>query len=253
MDSGTERAELSVAGPTTEELPMTPQVDNQILMRLSESERARLAPSLERVALQRDALLAEPGTPFRYAYFPVGCVLSSIIVLSDGASVEAATVGNEGMVYVGLASHRGKSPYRIIPQISGDCLRMPVDALSDALRELPQLRDLIHRYCLALHLQSSQNAACNLRHDIKQRLSRWLLVSADRSNNEELDLTQESLSVMLGVRRQSVNVTVGMLQREGLIAIRRGAIRIVDRARLEAAACECYRTTVAMYDSVMSN
>ena len=231
---------------------MKPQLENQILARLNDAEHARLAPSLERITLQRDALLAEPWTPLRFAYFPTGCVLSSIVVLKDGTGVEAATVGNEGMVYVGIASQQLKSPYRIIPQISGDCLRVPVETLQNALRELPELTGLIHRYTLALHLQSSQNAACNLRHDIKQRLSRWLLVSADRSSSDELDLTQESLSIMLGVRRQSVNVTVGLLQREGLIAIRRGAIKIVDRPRLEAAACECYRTTAAMYDHVMS-
>lgn len=230
---------------------MIGHLQNLILKRLNEQETALLTSRLERISLPRSTLLAEPGTPLEFAYFPAGCVLSSIVVLDNGTSVETATAGNEGMVYVGLSAQQQHSPFRIITQIAGDCLRIRADALERTLRELPHLQTLLHRYCLSLLLQTSQNAACNLRHTVEQRMARWLLVCGDRSGHQELDLTQEFLSLMLGVRRQSVNVTAGLLQRKGLIAYRRGGIRVLDRAGLEATACECYRVTSRLYELVM--
>jgi CRP-like cAMP-binding protein len=232
-------------------MPAQGRGQNRLLGCLSEAEYQPLARHSERVKLSTDTLLAEPGTQLEYAYFPVGCVLSSIVVLSNNSSVEAATAGNEGMVHVGLALDQRNSPYRIVPQISGECLRIPVNAFHDALQDIPRLRDVLQRYCLTLLLQSSQNAACNLRHNTEERTARWLLVCADRANRTELDLTQEFLGELLGVRRQSVNVSVGALQRAGLIAYRRGGMTIVDRAGLEAAACECYRVNIDLYNSVM--
>ncbi|MFO1092752.1 MAG: Crp/Fnr family transcriptional regulator [Planctomycetaceae bacterium] len=208
-------------------------------------------PHLERVTLSRDALLAEPGASVEYAYFPVGCVLSLIVVLDNGVSVEAGTAGNEGMVYIGVFAGQSTSPFRIVPQSPGDCLRIPQSALEKALDAIPRLRVVLQRYCLVLLLQSTQNAACNLRHSTEQRLARWLLVSADRAAGSQLALTQDSLSVLLGVRRQSINIAIGTLHRAGLISYRRGSISIVDRAGLEAVACECYRTNAKTFDRVM--
>lgn len=230
---------------------MNGQLQNRILMRLNEHDAGEVIARCERISLPRSSLLAEPGAMMEFAYFPVGCVLSSIVILDNGTSVETATAGNEGMVYVGLTAQQHSSPFRIITQIAGGCLRIRADALERSLRELPQLQALLHRYCLSLLLQTSQNAACNLRHTVEQRMARWLLVCGDRSGNEELDLTQEFLSLMLGVRRQSVNVTAGLLQRKGLIAYRRGGIKVLDRAGLEATACECYGVTSRLYDQVM--
>jgi len=228
------------------------QTPNLILSRLSATETERLLPRLERLSLAQAAVIAEPGDHLEYAYFPVGCVLSTIVVLKNGASVEVATTGNEGVVEIGSLVGRQRPPYRIIAQIGGDCLRIRNDILRDMLDELPTLRKLLQRYTIALLHQTQQNSACNLRHSIEERMSRWLLVCADRAGREELDLTQEFLSVMLGVRRQSVNVTAGLLQRAGLISYRRGGIRIVDRAGLEAVACECYRLGSDLYSQAMS-
>jgi len=186
-----------------------------------------------------------------YAYFPVNCVLSTIVVLQNGASVEASMAGNEGMVPIGLTVDQTASPFRIVPQVAGECLRIRADAFHEALADQPRLRELLQRYCVALYLQASQNAACNIRHTTEERLARWLVVCADRSGQNEFELTQEFLSVMLGVRRQSVNVTVGALQRAGLIAFRRGRIAIVNRPGLEEAACECYRFNLEAYNDVM--
>lgn len=233
-------------------MPMNGQSQNKILDRLSEADYSRLAAKLERVRMPHATVISEPGQPLEYAYFPVGCVLSSIISLGNGMSVEASTTGNEGMVDVGLAVSRNTTPYRIIQQVAGDCLRIRAESFYDALEELPRLHRLLHKYCLTLLRQSSQNSACNLRHSVEERMSRWLLVCADRSNKHEMDLTQEFLSAMLGVRRQSVNVTAGLLQRAGLIAYRRGGVKILDREGLQAAACECYRITARMYEHNMS-
>jgi CRP-like cAMP-binding protein len=231
---------------------MTEQIRNLLLNRLSAAEAERLRPRLERLSVPQAAVIAEPRDHLEHAYFPIGCVLSTIVVLQNGASVEAATTGNEGLVDIGSLNGRPRPPHRIIAQVAGDCLRIRNDVLRDMLEELPTLRKLMQRYCIALLHQTQQNSACNLRHSIEERMSRWLLVCADRAGREELDLTQEFLSIMLGVRRQSVNVTAGLLQRAGLIAYRRGGIRIVDRAGLEASACECYGIGAELYAQAMS-
>ena len=230
---------------------MQGRIQNRILGCLSEEEYAPLIPYLERVTLSKNSLLAEPGGRLEYAYFPVGCVLSFIVVLRNGNCVEAATAGNEGMVYVGLAAEQTISPYRIVPQISGDCLRIPSAALQQLLQEIPRLQEVLQRYCLAMLLQTSQNSACNLRHNTEERLARWLLVCADRSGRDDLELTQEFLATLLGVRRQSVNVAIGAMQRSGLINYRRGGITIADRDGLRSAACECYRVVAETYERTM--
>jgi CRP-like cAMP-binding protein len=232
---------------------MSGHTTNLILNRLSAAETERLLPRLEKQTFPQATVVAEPGDHLEYTYFPVGCVLSTIVVLKNGASVETATTGNEGIVEIGCLIGRPRPPYRIIVQVGGDCLRIRNDVLRDMLEELPILRKLLQRYCIALLHQTQQNSACNLRHSIEERMARWLLVCADRAGRDELDLTQEFLSVMLGVRRQSVNVTAGVLQRAGFVAYRRGGIRILDRAGLEAAACECYRLNSELYAQAMSS
>ena len=232
---------------------MTQLLENRILARLNDAEHAQLAPRFERVALPRSLLIAEPGVPPEFAYFPINCVLSSLIVFENGTTVEAATSGREGMVYAGFAMGPGPMPFRIIPQIGGDCLRIGAEELLRSVREVPRLGLLLQRYCLTLLLETSQNAACNLRHSVEQRMARWLLLCADRSGRDEFELTQEFLAMMLGVRRQSVNVTAGLLHDRQLIDYRRGGIRILDRAGLANAACECYRAITRLYTPEMTD
>ncbi|MBL8849681.1 MAG: Crp/Fnr family transcriptional regulator [Planctomycetaceae bacterium] len=223
--------------------------ENRILARLSDAEHEQLAPRFDRVALTRSFVIAEPGMTLEFAYFPVGCVLSSLIVFENGMTVETATAGNEGMVYAGLSLRPQHMPYRIIPQIAGECLRIAAEELLRSIREIPRLGALLQRYCLSLLLETSQNAACNLRHTVEQRMARWLLLCADRSGKDEFELTQEFLAMMLGVRRQSVNVTAGLLNDRRLIDYRRGGIKVLDRAGLTSAACECYRAISRLYDA----
>lgn len=196
-------------------------------------------------------VVCDPGEPLRFVHFPVTGLMSSIIVFHDGAAVEAATIGNEGMSGIALLVGERASPFRVIQQIEGESLRIAAAALKDVLAESPGLRELMARYALTLMQQSAQTAACNLRHPVRERMCRWLLASADRIGREEFALTQEFMAVMLGVRRQSVSVTAVELQEEGLITYRRGKLRIVDRVRLERSACECFRASRDAYERMM--
>ena len=164
--------------------------------------------------------------------------------LQIAARAHAGQKDKSGLPYI-------NHPLRVMGRVEGEAAQI-VALLHDVLEDIPRLRKLLHKYCLALLHQSFQNSACNLQHSVEERMARWLLVCADRSNKSDLDLTQEFLSAMLGVRRQSVNVTAGQLQRAGLIAYRRGGVKIIDRQGLTAAACECYRVTTGMYERNMS-
>lgn len=225
---------------------------NQLLARLPAESREGLLSRLKRVQIAAGGILCEPRQPLEAVHFPLSCVFSSLVVMEDGSAVEGSTTGNEGMVGVWLMADEPAGPHRIIQQVEGESLAMPVDEFRHALREYAGLRQLLERYSLMLLYQAGQNAACNVRHTVEERMCRWLLTCADRAGKEELSLTQEFLSIMLGVRRQSVNLTAGVLQRAGFISYRRGGVRILDRAGLEGAACECYRVTRAMYDRMLN-
>ncbi|HEX6985644.1 MAG TPA: Crp/Fnr family transcriptional regulator, partial [Planctomycetaceae bacterium] len=220
---------------------------NRLLAMLPPEDFDRLSRRMERVTLPLKAVVVEPREPIRHAYFPLTNVLSSIIVLADGTTIESATIGNEGMSGVGLLVGELAGPYRVIQQVEGESLRVPVADFRETLSESLALRQLVERYTLTLLQQSSQNAACGLSHSVEERMCRWLLMCADRAGRDEFAITQEFLSQMLGVRRQAVNITAGLLEHAGLIAQRRGHIAVKDRAGLEASACECYRAAKEMY------
>jgi len=186
-----------------------------------------------------------------HALFPISSMWSSIIVLSDGGAIEAATIGNEGMVGVGLLINECASPYRVLQQVPGETFRIPVDPFLEILHSSRALHDSLKRYTFTLLQQSGQNAACNLRHRVETRMIRWLLQTSDRADRLEFQLTQEFLSEMLGVSRQTVNATARQLQEEGLIEYRRGFVAIKDRERMEAASCECYRLFNDTYERYM--
>lgn len=196
-------------------------------------------------------IVCEPGEPLRYAHFPVTGMMSSVIVFQDGAAIEASAIGSEGMTGVALLVGEQASLFRVVQQVEGESLRISAAALKEALAESPVLRQMMGRYALTLIQQSSQTAACNLRHRVRERMCRWLLATADRAGRDEFLLTQEFLAMMLGVRRQSVSMTAVELQEEGLILYRRGKIRVINRAGLEQAACECYRASRDAYERMM--
>jgi CRP-like cAMP-binding protein len=174
-----------------------------------------------------------------------------VISLGDGRVVEAATIGNEGMVGIPALLGLDFTTATATAQVPGDSLRIPTPSFMKAMSRGGPL-DLILRRYIAFSLRSAYQAvACNALHSVEERMSRWLLTTQDRVGKSEFLLTQEFLAQMLGVRRQSVQVVAGTLQTAGLITYRRGQVRVMDREGLEAASCECYGITKALYDRIV--
>lgn len=194
------------------------------------------------VTVQSREIVFNREETIRFAYFPEDCVISLVTVLEDGDQVEAMTIGNDG--YAAIATFHGVSSSMLegCGQISGHSRRMPVEDFRHLSSECPGLNRLLNRYSQLVFETVSQSAACNRLHVIEQRCARWLLMSHDRVGRDRFDLTQEFLAAMLGVRRPGVTVAMGALQKAGLIAHGRGHVTVVNRAGLEKASCECYRT-----------
>lgn len=227
------------------------ETGNKILERLPEADRQRIVQKMETVSPGLGEVVARPNTKPRWVHFPVSGVLSSMVVLEDGSTVEASTVGNEGMDGLYLLADPLANPYRINVQVPGEMLRMSADAFQQARAQSPAFSNLLLRYALVLIQRGAQNGACIQHHTIEERTCRWLLETAYRKGKDQFGLTQEFLADMLGVRRQSVNLTARILQSAGLIKYQRGELTILDRAGLEEASCECFRVTTAMYDRMM--
>lgn len=226
---------------------------NHLLDQLNSDDLARLSRRMVRQTVPLHGTFLSPREPVCHAYFPVTNVLSSIIVLRDGSGVEAAAIGNEGVAGVSLLVGSQPSPYLLVQQVEGECLRVPAVQFQSALQHSTQLHDIVVRYALILLQQCAQNAACNVRHGADERLPRWILACADRADRDEFDITQDYLGVMLGVSRQSVSTVVQSLQRQGLISYSRRHLKILDRPRLEQSACECYEVAAGTYKDLMSN
>jgi CRP-like cAMP-binding protein len=190
--------------------------------------------------LPSQVILHEAGASIDFAYFLNQGMVSLVVLTSDGRSVEVAIVGKEGIVGTPLAMGLSRGPLRAVTQIAGSAVRMKSSVLGKMLQSAPQLRLIWNRYVLIQGLQVAQIAACNRLHEIEQRLARWLLTCQDRVDSGMLRVTHEFLAQMLGTGRPSVSVAAGVLQRDGLIENFRGAVTILNRPGLEAAACECY-------------
>jgi CRP-like cAMP-binding protein len=225
---------------------------NRLLSAMSRDLQIRLLPRMEKVNLPIRQVLYEPDTPIAHVYFPLSGVLSLLITLKGGETVEVATVGNEGMVGTPVFLGAERSPTKAVSQVAGQALKMRVDAFRRTLEELPEFAVALRHYTQGMVSQISQSIACNHVHGVRERMCRWLLMTHDRVGADEFHLTQEFLAQMLGVRRPSVTVAAGELARSGLISYRRGGIRIVDRAGLEAASCECYETVRQEFDRLLS-
>lgn len=213
----------------------------------------RLAEHLEPVSIAAREVVCEPGVELSHVYFPTTSMLSSIVVLEDGAAVEAATIGREGMAGVAILVGDRMSPYRVIQQVEGEMLRVQADRFDEVLRGSESLRAYIQRYVFTLLEQGGQNAACNLHHPIDARLGRWLLQTSDRIGRSDFYITQEFLSEMVGASRQTISGVAGKLQQSGLIEYSRGSVRLVDRAGLEASSCGCYSRYNATYEKHMKS
>jgi CRP-like cAMP-binding protein len=192
-------------------------------------------------------VLHEAGGRLEFAYFLNRGLISLVVVMKDGRTAEAGIVGNEG--FTGTQSIVGlrKGPLRGVVQITGDGFRIKVGALQDVLELTPHFRMMLNRYAAIRGMQIAQTAACNRLHEIRQRLARWLLMTQDRVDTGTLPITHDFLATMLGTDRPSVSLAAGVLQKERLIEYTRGAVKIVNRKKLEDSACECYRV-IRQYD-----
>lgn len=178
--------------------------------------------------------------------------MSLVIEMQNGGTVEVGTVGNEGMVGTPVFLGAERSPTKAFCQVPGECSRMPTAAFKKELAEADGiLRQLISRYAQAMINQISQSVACNHLHSVEERTCRWLLMTHDRVGSDDFLLTQEFLAQMLGVRRSSVTVAAGLLEKAGLITYKRGRITVLDRERLEQASCECYQVVRREYDRLL--
>jgi CRP-like cAMP-binding protein len=224
---------------------------NRLLAALPPEDYQRLLPSLQRVDLASRRVLIELREKMEYVYFPLNGVLSLMMVMEDGTVVEVATVGNEGFVDVAALLSIDFSPYEVLCQTDCTALCMRVEDLRAAFRDSTPLRELLLRYAGVVLGCTGRSAACRVVHTPQQRLARWLLMTRDRMETDELPLTQELLARMLGVRRATVSDTARALRAEGLIHYTRGRITITDRAGLEAAACEDYASFRQEYERLL--
>jgi CRP-like cAMP-binding protein len=218
---------------------------NALLAALPENERTALEPHLERVALAFKQVIQEVDEPLAHLWFPSSGVMSMVSTMEDGAVVEVATIGREGMVGLGAVLGTDRMGQQVFCQVIGEADRLPLSGFQRLRSELPGLNLLLLRYAAALVTQIAQGSACNRLHPIEARSARWLLMTHDRVDGDSFELTHDFLAQMLGVTRPSVTIAAGMLQRAGLIRYVRGVVDILDRGRLEDASCECYALITA--------
>ena len=224
---------------------------NHLLSVLSADEYAHLLPQLEFVPMALGQVLHESGVPMHHAYFPTTCIVSMLYVMEDGASAEIAVIGNEGVVGVSLFMGGGTTTSRAVVQSAGHAYRLKGQLLRDEFARAGPLQSRLLRYSQALLTQIAQTAVCNRHHSLDQQFCRWLLLSLDRLSSNELTMTQELIANMLGVRREGVTEAAGNVQKAGLIKYTRGHIHVLDRAGLEARACECYAVVKKEFDRLL--
>jgi CRP-like cAMP-binding protein len=213
---------------------------NHLLAALTPAERERIFPHLQLVSMPLGKVIAEPGDELHYAYFPTDCIISFLYLMKDGGSAEIAVVGNDGLVGVALFTGAEKSRSRVVVQSAGSAYRMVGTRLKDEFHRHGEIHAVLLRYTQAVLTQIAQTAACNRHHTLDQQLCRSLLVYLDRLPSNQLKMTQELLSNMLGVRREGVNLAAAKLQSLGAIRYSRGQITVIDRSKLERECCECY-------------
>ena len=224
---------------------------NHLLAAMPESEYQRWQPHLEAIDMPLGLVLYESGGKMAHVYFPTTSIVSLLYVMENGASAEIAVVGYEGLVGVSLFMGGDTTPSRAVVQSAGRGFRLPARFLKEDFNREPVLH-LLLRYTQALITQMSQTAVCNRHHSLDQQLCRWLLLSLDRLQGNELVMTQELIANMLGVRREGVTEGALKLQKAGLITYTRGRIQVTDRPGLEQRTCECYAVVKKEYDRLLT-
>src|SRR5471030_2071050 len=230
--------------------PHSPK-QNHLLSALPEADYARLLPDLELTPMPLEWAVYESGGHMSYLYFPTSSIVSLLYVMESGASAEIAITGNEGLVGISLFMGGESTPSRAVVQSAGNGYRLGASILKNEFALGGNLQHLALRYTQALLTQMAQTAVCNRHHALDQQLCRWLLLSLDRLQGNELLMTQELIANMLGVRREGVTEAAGKLQQDGLIKYSRGHITILNREGLEHRTCECYAVVKREYDRLL--
>jgi CRP-like cAMP-binding protein len=225
--------------------------ENRLLAALPRNEYERLLPRLEQVSFSLGEVVYEFGGHLDYVFFPTNSIVSLLYTMENGSSAEMGLTGNDGVVGIALFMGGGTMPNRAVVQSAGAALRMNVKTLQDEFARGGRFQYLLLRYTQALITQISQTAVCNRLHSVEQQLCRWLLLSHDRVQADEIIMTQELIADMLGVRREGVTVAAGRLQDSGGISYIRGHIKILDRQKLEATVCECYQVVKDEFDRLL--
>ena len=240
---------MTLAHKTPSEI--TDPKKNLLLAALPDAELERWLPQLEWVELPLGHVLYESGKTLDHVYFPTTAIVSLLYVLENGASAEIAVVGKEGIVGVSLFMGGGSTPSRAVVQSAGQGYRLTAPAMTEEFNRAGPVLHLLLRYTQALITQMAQTAVCNRHHSLDQQLCRWLLLSLDRLQGNELIMTQELIANMLGVRREGVTEGALNLQHAGLIRYTRGRITVLDRPGLEKRTCECYAVVKKEYDRLL--
>lgn len=225
--------------------------ENRLLKALPGEEYEHLLPHLRQLTFSLGEVVYESGGHLDYVYFPTTAIISLLYTMENGATAEMGLVGNDGVVGIALFMGGETMPNRAVVQSAGDVIRMKAKVLQDEFKRGGAFQRLLLRYTQALITQISQTAVCNRLHSVEQQLCRWLLLSHDRVKSDDLVMTQELIADMLGVRREGVTVAAGRLQDEGAISYVRGHIKILDRQKLEATACECYQVVKDEFDRLL--
>lgn len=219
---------------------LQPLIGNRLLDTLPAAELALIRAHSVLKPLNRHDVLHEPGGVVRAVHFPVAGIVSLVCVMKNGGGVETATIGREGMVGSPIFHGVSEASQLAIVQIAGQSVEIEADQFRALLPQLPTLSALLHRFSLVLFTLAAQNSGCNRKHSIEERCCRWMLMVADRLDRDTFELTHDFIAQMLGVRRASVTEALGALEKRSLVKTSRGRITILDRAGLEASACECY-------------
>lgn len=224
---------------------------NRLIQALPGADRTRFLARCEPVDMTFGEILCEAGDPFTHVYFPLTGFVSLVATVSHHEPLEMGLIGNEGMLGATLTLGVDAVPLRGIVQGTGTALRVPAGRFVLAMKESATLRRVLQRYLYVLMAQLSQSAACTRFHEVDARLARWLLMTHDRAHADHFHLTHKFLAAMLGVRRSGVTIAAGLLQQRGVLRYTRGEIVVLDRAGLEASACECYAAVVGDYARIL--
>lgn len=224
---------------------------NRLLDALPVGYGKRLKALCDTVTITFGEVLTESDAPISHVYFPIRGFISLIAPADATSTLEVGLIGSEGMLGATLSLQVAQSPLQAIVQGDGSALRLPAARFRTALKESAELHALMAKYCYVILRQCAQAAACGHYHAVPARLARWLLMTQDRAHGPELQLTQDFLSRMLGVRRVGVTQAASQLKADHLITYHRGSIVVHDRKGLEAIACACYRTDRRIYQRVL--